>query len=41
MEKETKKYASPSIEIVEFEIEDSIATSGDMGAAQSEWIFEE
>jgi hypothetical protein len=41
MDKETKVYVAPSIEIVEFEIEDSIAVSGDMGgAAYSEWIFE-
>lgn len=35
MEKQVVKqdYVSPSIEIVEFQLEDSIATSGEQGAS--------
>lgn len=33
MRKETKKpYESPQIEVIEFELEDSIAASGDFGS---------
>lgn len=39
--KERKDYESPTIEITEFELCDSIATSASGGVGTAEWIFDE
>ena len=40
MKQEKQVYESPKIEVVEFEIEDSIALSGANSTSESNWIFD-